>query len=408
MRISSGTIFTLTAAFLPIIAIVVPLATAPLLVLIVAALLTSKSNRDVLRHLARSPTALLFGGFVVWALISLFWTPEIGKGARTAGKLLVTFGGGLFAIRCAELLSDRERKSCGRALVAGTLVAAIWLAIDIHGDGAILGTLYRLTGGPEFHQFALNRPITIIAMLVWPALLAAGPNVSTRLQWLLLIAAIALFMGSSSATATVGLIAGAVVFALGSFAALSGTVRKLTIFGLIAAFLALPLFQGAADRIDKWDPDSTLQNSFVHRVFIWDFAASRAMEKPLAGWGIEASRGLARHIRQDDSWQPGESLIEARKKYYRSASMPLHPHSAGLQIWVELGMVGILLLCAALYRIGRVIDRSANSAGLRALLVTGAAIASAGFGIWQSWWLSTIWLSVILAVAVSPRREDSA
>jgi hypothetical protein len=39
---------------------------------------------------------------------------------------------------------------------------------------------------------------------------------------------------------------------------------------------------------------------------------------------------------------------------------------------------------------------------LLALIVTGFAIASSGFGIWQSWWMASLWLTAILTAAIIP------
>ena len=72
-----------------------------------------------------------------------------------------------------------------------------------------------------------------------------------------------------------------------------------------------------------------------HRLLIWSFAGDRIAERPLIGWGLDASRAIPGG---DDPIRPGESW------------MPLHPHNAALQLWLELGVPGAVLfaLLAAL------------------------------------------------------------
>jgi hypothetical protein len=50
---------------------------------------------------------------------------------------------------------------------------------------------------------------------------------------------------------------------------------------------------------------------------------------------------------------------------------------------------------------------SLGSGPMLGLTISGFAIASSGFGIWQSWWMSTLWISVILTLAVVPAATDN-
>ena len=85
------------------------------------------------------------------------------------------------------------------------------------------------------------------------------------------------------------------------------------------------------------------------RVAIWRFTTERVVERPWLGWGMDASR----------MW-PGV--------------IPLHPHNAALQVWLELGVVGAA--CAA-------------------VAIAYLTIGALSFGVWQEWWLG---LGVLAAV----------
>jgi hypothetical protein len=105
------------------------------------------------------------------------------------------------------------------------------------------------------------------------------------------------------------------------------------------------LMQGGLAQKIKTD----LLPSWAARIDIWSFAVSRALEKPIWGWGYEASRQF-------------DPII------------PNHPHDMALQAWLELGIPGLVLLGAFWFWLywnmsirGEVSEDIAPSVGLHAL-----------------------------------------
>src|SRR5205807_9032712 len=81
--------------------------------------------------------------------------------------------------------------------------------------------------------------------------------------------------------------------------------------------------------------------SGFHRLIIWRFTIDRIDERPLLGWGMDASRALpggSTEIRQYMGL-PNEFLFDRVK----GEVQPLHPHSAILQLRVELGIAGAVI-----------------------------------------------------------------
>ncbi len=83
--------------------------------------------------------------------------------------------------------------------------------------------------------------------------------------------------------------------------------------------------------------------------------------------------------------------------------IPLHPHNAPLQIWLELGGAGAVLMAALL----GFLAINCNGPPLRrtvlgATLITAVVIASLSYGMWQGWWFAALWLLAAMAVAASP------
>ncbi len=141
--------------------------------------------------------------------------------------------------------------------------------------------------------------------------------------------------------------------------------------------------------------------SVTHRLKIWRFVADVIAERPLAGWGLNASREL-----------PGGNVEIAPG----ANRLPLHPHNAFLQVWVELGAIGVALgaalgitaLWAAMtLRPPAAGDARCARASALALIASGSLVAGVAYGIWQGWWMAALWLAAGFMAAIGgPAQRD--
>ena len=124
-----------------------------------------------------------------------------------------------------------------------------------------------------------------------------------------------------------------------------------------------------------------------HRLIIWQFALERFHEHPLLGWGLDSSRFL-----------PGGNITIPGVE--GAEFMPLHPHNGFLQIWIEMGVPGVLLLTACLVSH----FRRLTACRTEGPFLFGAAVAASfaflaqgllSYGAWQSWWIALAFLAVI-------------
>jgi O-antigen ligase len=145
--------------------------------------------------------------------------------------------------------------------------------------------------------------------------------------------------------------------------------------------------------------------SAQHRLTIWRFVSEKIMEKPLTGWGLDASRAMP----------GGKDKIHLHVKqcqspcYYVGERLPLHPHNLALQLWLELGLPGAALGAIAIFGLFRAIAIQPITRWDRALLTAqssaGLVISGLSYGAWQAWWLSSLALAGALSVCMLNQRS---
>ena len=403
-------IFRATAFLAPPLAIIAPLSTAPLLALATLGVIGLWIwDRRALPRMPRTPL-LIVAAFLIWGAISLLWTTAPGYGLFAVARLSFMLLGGVALAAIAARLPASDRRRTGRALIAGVLAALLILALNVYLSGIANRTLALAFDLPAYEPYHMNRPATLVAIFLWPAALAVATTVGAELSAALMIAGLAIIAGSESATAAIAVLAGSMALA-GVIAGAAVAVRRAVAFLLVAALLAGPLYVHGPALTSKAAVASMLPSSLHHRIYIWRFAAEKIREKPVVGWGLEASRSIP----GGDVAQPiplrGEDG-SVRLDRLRMALLPLHPHNAGLQIWLELGIAGVVLLASLILCLIRSIGRRSPPRAAAAFclgqIVCVFLIAQSSYGIWQSWWLSAIVLGAAFSIALLPRDPDPA
>lgn len=339
--------------------------------------------------------ALLLG----WMLVASLWSPEPSRGIGTTLSLggLVLLGA--MAARALEQDSAENIARIGTALAIGLGIGIALLAFD-HGSQNLFRRAVR--GFPPWApplDWALKPTVSVVAVLV-PLLLGVAMPRAAKAVLILAGVAVALWLPGEAAkiAAVAGLLAAFAAMALPRLVA-RGTAAVLG-----AVFLAAPLlFAFALPRLPDLSP---LPPSAQHRVMTWDFVVGRIAERPMLGWGMEASRAIPGGT---DTFPPavldryGLTRPEEREVFGRDYAhrLPLHPHNAALQVWLELGLVGGVLAAALVVAI---LLGAATPAAIGAA-VAGAATGQLSFGVWQPWWIATLVLVAVLAY-IQRRTRD--
>lgn len=341
---------------------------------------------------------ILLSAVFAWQMFSLLWTGDILQALRSSVAMLSTAAAGICLIGAVHHLDGAQCRRLANALLGGLLAAAVCVVGERLSGYALLRAIHHLAD-PFYAAFMFKRGGTVLALLVWPVLWgcwARGWKLAGAAMVAVGVIAVAATGGDTAAAALALAIAMAVPCVLWGR-------RFLPVIGVMmaAAVLIMPV---ATRHIpgpqELWDTFPGMPSSLHHRLTIWRFSAQSAEEHWLRGWGMDASR-----------WIPGAEeyipsvgvLPDGRKFEAMETALPLHPHNAPLQWWLELGLPGVLLGAMFLAELGRrakaAVGDRAEAAFAGGLLATGFMVSLASYGAWQSWWVSSLWFAAALAVA---------
>jgi exopolysaccharide production protein ExoQ len=345
------------------------------------------------------PLVAFFSLVVIWAAMTVFWSLDTWVAARGVLKIGGSMAAGVALLAVARCLTSDEKRLVGRGLMTGMALILILLTFEGLTGGDILNALRGSRPSITNQHFWLFPAASIVVMLAWP--LAACLAKDGR--WLVLILAVA---GVLAAIKTIGYFRGDLALGVGIIAAaLVFFSRRWAVWTLaavigIGVFLA-PVVPTVMPTPREFAKMQWMPKGMVHRLYIWDYTADRVAEHPVRGWGMNAAR-----LMPDGK----KRLVDDVRGYYGDV-LPLHPHNFALQTWLELGLPGATLL--AFFVISVPIRSAGSGAGrMKSALnvgqfFTAICFLTFGFSLWQSWWVSALWLSAALSAAFQEEPPPS-
>ena len=93
------------------------------------------------------------------------------------------------------------------------------------------------------------------------------------------------------------------------------------------------------------------------------------------------------------------------------SSIPLHPHNNTIQIWLELGIIGIICFYfSLLYAWYKLIFKSSASKSyytfISSSILSLFLINQSSYGLWQTWWIASIILLIIFSLLLVYESHD--
>ena len=314
------------------------------------------------------------------------------------------------------IIPELVLKVCHNGFTMGISFAVAAAAVDVITDQAlsrwVFSTWPHLPEAKTAHvvfenekavfvsEATPNRRAIVLTCLL-PAFIHSVSKLRTRAQLSLiavpgLLGYGGLFMSTHSLTAQMAAAGGALAFLLAMY------LPRITLLGLASAWtatwiLVVPTMDLMANA--RLDQASWLPPSAAERVEIWAGVARDVQDKPIFGVGVgtQAHAAVLSDETDKGSWTKHPTH---------------HPHNGFLQIWHELGGLGVLtFLVFGLWLIRRI---SLLQKGIMpyfcGLFAICAVINATGFGIWQHWLLSVFGLAAgLLRVLTVPllRRAGS-
>jgi O-antigen ligase len=248
----------------------------------------------------------------------------------------------------------------------------------------------------------LNRSMTALSLLIWPAALAihglGGDARRKRLLLLGLAVIVAAIFRSEHGTSKVVFIGAAATYGLCLL--VPTATRRLVIAAWIAAtLLVAPLASLAYAKqlyLASWLPRTAGM-----RLVIWGYTSGQIHKAPLLGAGVSSARTLSHSDDAHPIFAPGSDF---------RVTTGWHSHNAYLQTWFEAGAVGAALLLV----FGLLVLRSvaASPAALRpylyATFVSCALMANSSFSLWAPWFLASFGFAAVFAVFGTELASRSA
>ena len=391
-------LFVGLAAVTPLLGAVAPLGLTPVLIAAAVAALLIHGPRSLLSTLPR--WALVFSStLLVWGLASALWALDPARAIHKVGQLAVLVAAGLVLLGSARSLSTSARTTAQSALLLGLIGACALFIFEVAFQAPLSRLLVKPPADLPLLITYYNRGATVAAILMIPAVLVLGHRRGWKLAAGFAAVGMVALAVLNSRTAVAGMILGLGVAVL-ALRWPKAMVRLVPV-GMALLIVLMPVVPGIA--LSSPERNVFLRTegghyrvlSLFHRFRIWEFTVEKIEERPLLGWGLDSSRLLPGGQVKTDAGG-GERLA-------------LHPHNGPLQIRVELGFPGVLLaaglVLAAVLRARRV--ETANAAMILGVAVVAITVASMSYGMWQSWWVSALWIaSVLTSVVALPQRAE--
>ncbi len=367
----------------------------------VSGLVAFAVNRRQTEYL-KSLWPVLLLAFVFWAWLSTLWSPH--EAAFWGGNASILFGlvvALLFIPTVILRLSDASAKvMCWAVIFVGVLGvllllidAASGFGLSLWGDPVVAGEdPVKRRGDAEMN---LGRGQVSYAQLLWPV--AALLMLRFKRGWVIALLAFAGLMASAQLN-NLSIVIPTLVLA-GGFAGLAYWRPKLGItlaFCLAIASVAFAPLLGWLSSFADVEFMRQLPLSWEHRLRMWDYSWDLIRQAPLIGHGFDSARSYeALTFRAPD----GRDIVV----------MSMHPHNIGLHIWLETGLVGVVLTVAFLVALMKPALKACQNPilafGVTGLVVTIATSGAVTVGVWQHWWWALIALAAGLFCLVA--RNDA-
>ncbi len=348
------------------------------------------------------PLAALF----VWANITVLWSPFDQRGGWTNAHTAITVGLLMVWAPLALHAVKPERQLLLRHLfLATSLMAAGLLLIDVLSGWGLSILIDPIQPdenlGHRQNDALMNvgHGIYIYAMFAAPFTAIALKTLRRDVAWgLIALYVIALALAAYFNLLQIGWLVLCVTLLVMPLAYKWPRPTILGFCGLaVLSILAAPILGITSGKILTSETIS-LPGSWDHRLRMWAYCWAEIKQNPFLGHGFDVSRTYSETYKTPAG--------------YDMAIVSLHPHNIGIQLWLETGLVGVLLFCAFILGLIKQALKYAGSplcaAALSGLLASNVLIYATTVNLWHDYvWGSTVFALVILTLIPRGSANDN-
>lgn len=313
-----------------------------------------------------------FAGVMLLNLVSPYPSIAWGETLRLASFILPLMLLAAPALQTAFSQSDRVRW-WGYVTIAGCIL----LGTELATGGILLPHLW----GADANLNKYNRGLSYAAILIWPLLSYLALR---RQWWMVALLSCSFFYPLLQTESRATLLAVAVGMGVLGLAYYLPRLTRWLLGGLTLASIGWPFYAAAIMAAQPaWLPK--LPASWQARVEIWDYFSYHIMARPLLGWGLGSSGQLPVNAPHAGS--------------YLITTMPAaHPHNLMTQLWVELGLFGVIL--GLVVALATLVASRKLPLGLQpfalAAWATGFVLTLCAYNIWTD----SLWAALVLTLFV--------
>ncbi|MGC6471608.1 MAG: glycosyltransferase [Parvibaculales bacterium] len=322
--------------------------------------------------------SLAGSAFILYVMLSSFWSPDMSQAIIQSLQFVALLIPAILLIRYIDYLDVADIEKMGRAMRYGIALAMLILFFETYLDQPFYRFwLDKFATDRSFDPRHLERSVAVFTLFLFfiAAHTAKRTSLTGGLIMLGLWAAFCLKFGFIPEY--IGILSGATFL---SIALILKRPAKVIIFALLVlqTVLIVPVSLKSHDthfvqNLLSFPPGT---NETLDQIVKTYFAVSELiLEKPVFGHGLQSASSL-------------QEIKTAEIANIHS----LHPHNYTLQIMLETGYVGSLLFLFFLYFMLQRMNFNIvkTEAFMIGAIGCNLTITSFTFGIWQSWWMSSI------------------
>ncbi|MFV9903731.1 MAG: O-antigen ligase family protein [Rickettsiales endosymbiont of Dermacentor nuttalli] len=336
--------------------------------------------RETLVLLRNDNMSLMCLVFLLYAALTSYWSANKMRSLSTVLKILLVFTTGLYVLYLLKYSTYQSMKLKKNYLIWVLIILNIILMIECL-SGHSLNIFLR-----NIFHFKINKlrepgeKATALFTVMLPVLYTYLYEKS-RAYGLLIVVTILNYSTHNMFAALVSVLAA--LFAMGMGMIMKRIAIKIIMFSIILFLIYTPVIFTLVLQCEYVVNNiiPILPQNWFERVYMWNNALILMQERPFLGWGINASEALNKIVNQH------QDIIQ------------LHPHNSFIQIWLETGVVGVSVISIILYQMYLKFSMISNTKQISVMLGMVSAFfvfAMLSFGMWQTWWLSALWISVIM------------